>query len=173
MLLIHAFQPHRISKANACWRLFATVSLIVGLWLVGPLAHAQSGQDQASPTPTPKANAPAEAGGPQGDIGPIAVPKKKEEPPPKDDAPKTPKKVEGLDNFSMRVASQLVTVDVGVLSIDGAFIPGLKKEYFRVLEDQVSQTITCFTHIQAPHTGVMLVDFSNHLHLYTFHIHSI
>ncbi|HEY2233165.1 MAG TPA: hypothetical protein VGK01_06775, partial [Candidatus Angelobacter sp.] len=150
MLLIHAFQPHRISKANACWRLFATLSLMAGLWLACPAAQAQSGQDQASPTPTPKANAPADAGGPQGDIGPIAVPKKKEEPPPKDDAPKTPKKVDGLDNFSMRVASQLVTVDVGVLSKDGAFIPGLKKEYFRVLEDNVPQTISSFNQIQAP-----------------------
>ncbi|HZD07118.1 MAG TPA: hypothetical protein VE176_02655, partial [Candidatus Limnocylindrales bacterium] len=117
---------------NACLRVPAVLILISGLWLAIPLAEAQSGQEQASPTPTPKANAPAEAGGPQGDIGPIAVPKKKEEPPPKDDAPKAPKKVEGLDNFSMRVASQLVTVDVGVLSKNGAFIPGLKKEYFRV-----------------------------------------
>src|SRR5882672_4136142 len=123
MFLIHAFGPHRISKANACRRLLATLSLMVILWLVGPVAQAQSGQEQATPT----ANAPAEAGGPQGDIGPIAVPKKKEEPPPKDDTPKGPKKVEGLENFSMRVAAQLVTVDVGVLSKDGAFIPGLKQ----------------------------------------------
>jgi VWFA-related protein len=180
MLLIHAFRPHRISKANACWRLLAALSLIAGLWLASPAAQAQSGQDQvqgrqtqASPTPTPKANAPAEAGGPQGDIGPIAVPKKKEEPPPKDDAPKTPKKVEGLDNFSMRVASQLVTVDVGVLSKDGAFIPGLKKEYFRVLEDNVPQTITSFNQIQAPITAVMLVEFSNNQYFYSFQIDSI
>jgi VWFA-related protein len=173
MLLIHAFQPHRISKANACWRLFATLSLMAGLWLACPAAQAQSGQDQASPTPTPKANAPADAGGPQGDIGPIAVPKKKEEPPPKDDAPKTPKKVDGLDNFSMRVASQLVTVDVGVLAKDGAFIPGLKKEYFRVLEDNVPQTISSFNQIQAPITAVMLVEFSNNQYFYSFQIDSI
>ena len=132
------------------------------LWLVSPVAQAQSGQGAGPvPRPPPDANAPAEAGGPQGDIGPIAVPKKKDEPPPKDDAPKTPKKVEGLDNFSMRVASQLVTVDVGVLSKEGVFIPGLKKEYFRVLEDNVPQTITSFNQIQAPITAVMLVEFSN------------
>jgi VWFA-related protein len=173
MLLIHAFRPHRISKANACRGFLATLLLIVGLWLAAPAANAQSGQEQASPTPTPNANAPAEAGGPQGDIGPIAVPKKKEEPPPKDEAPKTPKKVEGLDNFSMRVASQLVTVDVGVLSKDGAFIPGLKKEYFRVLEDNVPQTITSFNQIQAPITAVMLVEFSNNQYFYSFQIDSI
>ena len=81
MLLIHAFQPHFISKANACRRLLAMLLLTAGLWLVSPVAQAQGSQDQASPTPTPKSNAPAEAGGPQGDIGPIAVPKKKDEPP--------------------------------------------------------------------------------------------
>src|ERR1700704_56755 len=173
MLLIHAFQPHCISKANACLRFLVALTLIAGVWLGSPAAQAQTGQPQASPTPTPKANAPADAGGPQGDIGPIAVPKKKDEPPPKDDAPKAPKKVEGLDNFSMRVASQLVTVDVGVLSKDGSFIPGLKKEYFRVLEDNVPQTITNFNQIQAPITAVMLVEFSNNQYFYSFQIDSI
>ena len=173
MLLIHAIRPLRISKGNAYLRFLAALILMADLWLSMPVAQAQNGQEQATPTPTPKANAPAEAGGPQGDIGPIAVPKKKEEPPPKDDAPKTPKKVEGLDNFSMRVASQLVTVDVGVLSKDGAFIPGLKKEYFRVLEDNVPQTITSFNQIQAPITAVMLVEFSNNQYFYSFQIDSI
>src|SRR5690348_7699833 len=155
MFLIHAFKSQRISKVNACLR-FLALALIAILWAAAPAAQAQNGQSQpqVSPSPTPSAqqpsNAPAEAGGPQGDIGPIAVPKKKDEAPKKDDAPKAPKKVEGLDNFSMRVASQLVTLDVGVLSKDGSFIPGLKKESFRVLEDNVPQTITSFSQIQAP-----------------------
>src|SRR6267154_4698834 len=177
MLLIHAVRPLRISKANACLRFLAALALIAGLWLSQPVAQAQSGQAQATstatPTPTPKTNAPADAGGPQGDIGPIAVPKKKDEPSPKDDAPKAPKKVEGLDNYSMRVASQLVTVDVGVLSKDGAFLPGLKKEYFRVLEDNVPQTITNFNQSQAPITAGMLVEFSNNQYFYSFQIDSI
>jgi VWFA-related protein len=166
---------------NACLRFLAALTLIAILW-AAPAAQAQNGQGQssqaqASPSPTPSAqqptNAPAEAGGPQGDIGPIAVPKKKEEAPKKDEAPKAPKKVEGLDNFSMRVASQLVTLDVGVLSKDGSFIPGLKKEYFRVLEDNVPQTITSFNQIQAPITAVMLVEFSNNQYFYSFQIDSI
>jgi VWFA-related protein len=153
------------------------LALITVLWVVAPMASAQSGQTQASPTPTPsaspKSNAPAEAGGPEGDIGPIAVPKKKDEAPKKEDTPKGPKKVEGLENFSMRVASQLVTVDVGVLSKEGVFIPGLKKEYFRVLEDNVPQTIASFNIIQAPITAVVLVEFSNNQYFYTFQIDSI
>src|SRR5579871_3031744 len=112
MLLIHKAKSRSGPKGKACSQLLFALTLTAILWLEGPLALAQSGQAQASPspTPTPSANAPADAGGPQGDIGPIAVPKKKEEEPKKDEAPKAPKKVEGLDNFSMRVSSQLVTV---------------------------------------------------------------
>jgi VWFA-related protein len=179
MLLIHTAHRPSISKGKPCLRFLIALALIITLWLVAPVAQAQSGKNQPTPTPTatPSAqqptNAPAEAGGPEGDIGPIAVPKKKDEQPKKDEAPKTPKKVEGLDNFSMRVASQLVTVDVGVLSKDGTFIPGLKKEYFRVTEDNVPQTITSFNQIQAPITAVMLVEFSNNQYFYSFQIDSI
>src|SRR5262245_4696832 len=91
----------------------------------------------ATPSPTPpQASTGVEAGGPGGDIGPIAVPKKKasDEPPKKDDVPQAPKKVEGMPNFSMHVSAQLVTLDVGVVTKEGMFVPGLKKEYFRVLE---------------------------------------
>src|ERR1700729_2947516 len=130
MLLIHKANSRSGPKGNACARLLIALTLMAILWLDVPMALAQSGQASPSPTPTPNGNAPADAGGPQGDIGPIAVPKKKEEEPKKDEAPKTPKKVEGLDNFSMRVSSQLVTVDVGVLSKEGQFIPGLTKEHF-------------------------------------------
>jgi VWFA-related protein len=177
MLLIHADEPRRISKGNACLRFLAALTLICSFWPAAPMAQAQTGQTQPSPTPTPSAqqptNAPAEAGGPQGDIGPIAVPKKKEEAPKKDDVPKTPKKVEGLDNFSMRIASQLVTLDVGVLSKNGAFIPGLKQQYFRVLEDGVPQKISSFNQIQAPITAVLLVEFSNNQYFYSFQIDSL
>ena len=175
MLLIHKANSRSVPKGKACSQLLFALMLTAILCLEGPLALAQSGQAQASPspTPTPSANAPADAGGPQGDIGPIAVPKKKEEEPKKDEAPKTPKKVDGLDNFSMRVSSQLVTVDVGVLSKDGAFIPGLSKDHFRVTEDGVPQTIASFSQIQAPITAVLLVEFSNNQYFYDFQIDSI
>jgi VWFA-related protein len=139
----------------------------------GVAAQAQNQQPQATATPTPSANAPADAGGPQGDIGPIAVPKKKNDEPKKEEAPPHPKKVEGLDNFSMKVSSQLVTLDVGVMTKDGVFIPGLKKEYFRVLEDNVPQSIASFGQIQAPITAVLLVEFSNNQYFYSFQIDSI
>src|SRR5689334_14357168 len=118
MLLIHAVSIPIVSRGKACSRFLAGVLLMAILCLGPVFSQAQSGQSQPSPTatPAPKSNAPAEAGGPQGDIGPIAVPKKKDEEPKRDEAPKAPKKVDGLDNFSMRISSQLVTLDVGVLS---------------------------------------------------------
>ncbi len=146
---------------------------VCGLILAAILVLSGDAMAQNQPSPTPAPNAPAEAGGPHGDIGPIAIPKKKEEPPKKDEAPQTPRKDPGLDNFSMKVASQLVTLDVGVLSKDGTFIPGLKKEYFRVLEDGVPQTVTSFNQTQAPITAVMLVEFSNNQYFYSFQIDSI
>jgi VWFA-related protein len=181
MSLIHTEKTRTAPKGNH-WFLPILLLAISAIISLAPMAQAQNGQSQpnASPSPTPAAtptpgNAPAEAGGPQGDIGPIAVPKKKDknEEPKRDEAPKTPKKVDGLENFSMRVNSQLVTVDVGVLSKDGAFIPGLKQEYFRVLEDGVPQKIASFTQIQAPITAVMLVEFSNNQYFYSFQIDSI
>ena len=174
MLLIHVPLSLRISRVNPRWRLCAGMILACVMWLGARTGFAQGQQPQPTPTPTPAANAPAEAGGPQGDIGPIAVPKKKEEPPKKEEAPPHPKKVPGLeDNFSMHVSSQLVTLDVGVLAKDGMFIPGLKKEYFRVLEDGVPQTITAFNQTQAPITAVMLVEFSNNQYFYSFQLDSI
>jgi VWFA-related protein len=174
MFLIHRPSCLTVSRVNPCLR-FLALALAGFLWLGAQPGYAQNQQTQPSPTPTPTpaSNAPAEAGGPQGDIGPIAVPKKKEEPPKKEDVPKGPKKVEGLDNFSMRVASQLVTLDVGVLSKDGTFIPNLKKEYFRVLEDGVPQKISSFTQTEAPITAVMLVEFANNQYFYNFEYDSI
>jgi VWFA-related protein len=171
MLLIHVPLSLRISRVNPRWSLFIGAMFACMMWLGAQAGYAQNQQPQPSPTPAP--NAPAEAGGPQGDIGPIAVPKKKEEPPKKEEAPPHPKKVPGLEDFSMRVSSQLVTLDVGVLAKDGMFIPGLKKEYFRVLEDGVPQTITAFNQTQAPITAVMLVEFSNNQYFYSFQLDSI
>jgi VWFA-related protein len=171
MFLIQKALSLNSSRVNPCCR-WLRVLILAGLTALGAQA-AMAQNQQPTPSPTPAPNAPAEAGGPQGDIGPIAVPRKKEEPAKKEAPPEHPKKVEGLDNFSMRVSSQLVNVDVGVLSKDGSFIPDLKKEYFKIYEDGVPQTITSFTQTQAPITAVMLVEFSNNQYFYNFQIDSI
>src|SRR5258708_2547678 len=119
-----------------------------------PAGNPQSGQQPAPQDPNKQNQQTPEAGGPQGDIGPIAVPKKKEEQPKREDIPKPPKKIEGMpDTPTLHIASNLVTVDVGVLSKDGTFIPGLKQENFRVFEDGVPQSISSFNQTQAPITA--------------------
>jgi VWFA-related protein len=133
-------------------------------------------QDQTSPTPStqpssqssqgsqngkPKQDAPAEAGGPTDNVGPYAIPKKKAEDAPPPPPPVTPKKVPDLPDYSLKVNVPLVNVDVSVLTKNGQFVPGLKKENFKVLEDGVPQQVTHFNVSQAPITAVLLVEFAS------------
>ncbi len=107
---------------------------------------------------------PSEAGGPGGDLGPYVVPKKKEEAPP----PPTskPKKIEGMPDYSIRVDVPLVNVDVLVTTKDGQFVPGLKRENFRILEDGIDQKVTNFNQSEAPITAVMLIEFASTYYAY-------
>ena len=116
-------------------------------------------QDQSSQNPNQQ-QAPPEAGGPGNDVGPYAIPKKKEEPPPPP-PPTKPKKIEGMPDYSLRVDVPLVDLDVSVVTKNGQFIPGLKKENFRVYEDGVPQSISNFNQQEAPITAVMLVEFAS------------
>jgi VWFA-related protein len=110
----------------------------------------------------PKQEAPAEAGGPTGNVGPYAIPKKNPDaapppPPPSTSAPK----VEGMPDYSIKVNVPLVNVDVLVTTKGGQFVPGLKKDNFRVFEDGSPQQITNFNVSQAPITAVLLVEYAS------------
>ena len=120
----------------------------------------QSPAGQSSDNGKPKQDAPAEAGGPTDNVGPYAIPKKKieEAPPP---PPVTPKKVEDLPDYSLKVNVPLVNVDVMVTTKDGQFVPGLKQDNFRVIEDGVPQKVSHFTVSQAPITAVLLIEFAS------------
>ncbi len=136
------------------------------LCLAASLLLATRARAQApAPAPTPATQdkkptqpAPAEAGGPTGDIGPMAVPKKKPEdtPPPPVRRPSTKE-----PEFTITTDVPLVQLDVLVTTKDGHFVPGLKKEHFRVLEDGVPQRISNFGQAEASITAVLLVEFAN------------
>ncbi|AXC10823.1 hypothetical protein ACPOL_1477 [Acidisarcina polymorpha] len=118
-------------------------------------------QQQTPPAQQPDQSTP-DAGGPGGDNGVIALPKKKEKepepPPPPEPKVKNPPE---LNNFSLRVDVPVVTVDVGViLEKTHQFVPNLKEPNFRVFEDGVAQTLTGFQRIQAPITAVLLCEFA-------------
>src|SRR5437899_11284446 len=142
----------------------AAISLLafaLGILAVGAVGLAA--QDQ--PTPAPAAGSqqqqepPPAAGGPQTDVGPYTIPKKKDELPPA--PPEKPKKIEGMPDYSIRVDVPLVNVDVLVMTKDGQFISTLKKDNFKVLEDGVPQTISNFNVSEAPITAVLLVEFAS------------
>ena len=94
-------------------------------------------------------------------------------PPPPDsadsaDEPKIPskftKKEKDLPESAPTFHSDVTTVqlDVAVLDNKGHFLPGVPREKFRVLEDNVPQQITSFsTNSDAPMTIAMVVEFSN------------
>jgi len=124
-----------------------------------PSAQSSS---QAPDSGKPKQDVPAEAGGPTDNVGPYAIPKKKAEEPPPPPRPPAPKKIEDIPDYSLKVNVPLVNVDVLVTTKDGGqFIPGLKKDNFRVAEDGVQQQIKNFGVSQAPITAVLLVEFAS------------
>jgi len=125
----------------------------------GPVAQAQSsGQQPQQPQASP------DSGGPAGDTGVIAVPRKKdvpeEAPPPAPAEPKV-KNPEELGAVSLRLEVPEVTVDVGVLlEKTHQFVPGLKPDNFRIYEDGVEQKVIGFKRVEAPITALMLCEFA-------------
>src|ERR1700733_8972818 len=103
---------HRSHRFRACLRVLAllVLSLEVLVWQAFPAAA----QDQSPSAQDPqKQETPPEAGGPQSDTGPYAIPKKKDEPPPPP-PPERPKKIENMPDYSIKVDVPLVTVPVSV-----------------------------------------------------------
>src|ERR1700758_441264 len=161
---------HRKLKSSECFSTFLVGAAAVCLALMCSSVPALSqNQSPAAQTPSqppdngkPKQDVPAEAGGPTDNVGPYAIPRKKVEEAPPPPPPVTPKKIEDLPDYSLKVNVPLVNVDVLVTTKDGGqFIPGLKKDNFRVMEDGVPQQIKNFQVSQAPITAVLLVEFAS------------
>ena len=119
-------------------------------------------QQQAQPNQNPPDDqVPAAAGGPSGETGPIAVPKRStnEEPPP----PPKPKGPADTPQFSLHVDVPLVTVDAQILQKDGRALQlplEDAEQHFKVWEDGVPQKIQSVTISKAPITAVLLVEFA-------------
>jgi Ca-activated chloride channel homolog len=70
-------------------------------------------------------------------------------------APKPP--VEGA---TVRIETSLVSIPVAVLDRQGRFVPGLRKDDFRIFEDEVEQEIEWFAAVEVPFHLVLLLDTS-------------
>jgi VWFA-related protein len=144
----------------------AAVALLLAVATGDQLAKGQA------PATTPPANGQQQqqpdqsgpdSGGPGGDNGAIAIPKKGEKadvpPPPPEPKVKNPA---GLTNFSLRVDVPEVTLDVGVtLQKTHEFVPNLQAGNFRVYEDGIPQKINGFQRTKAPITAVLLCEFAS------------
>jgi VWFA-related protein len=128
-----------------------------------PQQPATQSQQPATQPQQSDQNAPA-AGGPAGDTGVIAVPKKNpNEAPPPPPAPARPpfKNPEGAGNVTFHVNVPEVTLDVGVmLEKTHQFVPGLKPSNFRVFEDGVEQKVEGFKRTEAPITALILMEYA-------------
>jgi VWFA-related protein len=124
------------------------------------LAQASSGTAAQSQSQQQQDQTPAEAGGPGGESGPIAVPKKNT-----DETPPPPPKPKPADTpeFSLHVNVPVVTIDAHVMGKDGRPIDlpvDVVQDHFKVWEDGVPQKITSVTRSKAPITAVLLVEFA-------------
>jgi len=158
---VRYFLVKALAVRNAVFLLAAALVLLPVSLLFGQASSSSSGNAQSSSQQKPSQEAPPEAGGPQGEVSPVAVPKKTEAPP---EPPKrTVKNPEGMPDYTLHVDVPEVDVDVMVTTKNGEFIPGLKKENFRVFEDGVPQQVIKFSQAEKPVTVVMLLEFAaNH-----------
>ncbi len=101
----------------------------------------------------------------------VAKPRKKDGQPAESELPKIPskfgKKEDRLaDGPSFKSDVTAVQVDVSVLDKNGHFIPNIPRGNFRILEDNVPQTISNFSLGEAPMTVCMVIEFSNRYQSY-------
>ena len=77
---------------------------------------------------------------------------------PSDVAAAGPEEVDAGD--VIRVNTTLVTLPVSVMDRDGRYIPNLRKEDFRLWEDNVEQNVAVFSSVDKPFSVVLMLDTS-------------
>lgn len=110
--------------------------------------------DASSPaTPSPDSSTPPAASPPASsqDSGDLPRIPSKLAPKPKDAVP---------PSATFASDTNLVTVDVAVVDNKNNFVPTIPRNWFRVLEDNVPQTIKEFSVAQAPMTVALVIEFS-------------
>ena len=161
--ILGKYQP---SRCPAALTLAFHLALVACLFLPSVTRAQTSSQQPSSQSQTSQAPSQAapEAGGPGGEVGPMAVPKKTKESSDDTPPPPKPKKQAEIPEYSLRVDVPVVTVDARVVMKDGrplALPPNVAKDHFKVWEDGVPQKLTTVTQSEAPITAVLLVEFAS------------
>ena len=81
-------------------------------------------------------------------------------------SPKATRDSDAETDVSFKAETNLVSVDVSVLDPNGNPIPNLPRGYFRILEDNVPQTLQQFGVTEAPMTVAMVIEFSARFQAY-------
>jgi Ca-activated chloride channel homolog len=128
----------------------AALTLILGVW-----ALAQDNPGTSSETVAkPRKKAPA------GDTGTTTGTDNTLAPIPSKLSPKATKGNEAESDASFKAETNIVNVDVQVLDNHGNPIPNIPRDKFRILEDNVPQTLTQYSVAEAPMTIAMVIEFS-------------
>lgn len=172
--------PGFTSRPTSLIPAFAALAFFMATPASHPQDQTQQNQQQSGSQQTQQQQqapdiGPA-AGGPTGDTGAIALPKKKDS----DEAPPAPaappprpeyKNPPGTPDYSIQLQVPEVVVNVGVLlQKTGQFVPGLKPDNFRVFENGVQQKIVGFKRVQAPITALLLCEFASRYYTFMFNI---
>ena len=135
--------------------LFSTVTSI-GLGQSGVRPRRVGNQPPpTSPTSTTPDPEPTRSGAPPVLRGGNYPNNRKPEPEP---SATPPEEVEAGD--IIRVDTTLVTIPVSVMDRDGRYIPNLRKEDFRIWEDDIEQDVAFFASVDKPFSVVLMLDTS-------------
>lgn len=140
----------------------AALTLIVGVW--AGVASAQDNPGTGSETVArPRKKPPADTTGNTGattatDADLPKIPSKL--------SPRATKGNEVESDASFKAETNVVNVDVQVLDNHGNPIPNIPRDKFRILEDNVPQTLTEFSVGEAPMTVAMVIEFSGRYQAY-------
>jgi Ca-activated chloride channel homolog len=115
------------------------------------------GDRQSTPQTTSPAPQPADPGAPPVLRGSNYPNNRKPEREPEPTAT-PPEEVDAGD--IIRVETTLVTIPVSVMDRDGRYVPNLKKEDFRIWEDEVEHDVAFFASIDKPFSVVLMLDTS-------------
>lgn len=135
----------------------AALGLIVGLWAQdGP--SSQGSQTVARPRKAPSAD--NNSNNPANSLPPNANSDSDLPRIPSKLSPKATKGNEPEADATFKAETNVVTVDAQVLDNNGNPIPNIPRDRFRILEDNVPQTLTQFSVGEAPLTVAMVIEFS-------------
>jgi VWFA-related protein len=109
-----------------------------------------------------KASGQVPESGPNRGVGETVVVPRRQPPRPQPAPPPEEKPVDVGEQPIFRSDVDLVNISVVVQDRNGNFLPGLKKENFRILEDNVPQTIQQIESSQAALTVAMVVEYRNY-----------